>query len=77
MVRAEVTAASRAFYKEPGNDVTTVVAVPGLKGLKRGSRWCLCASHRVAAVEADRAPRRLVSATHEPVFKHAPGDMGK
>lgn len=54
-----------AFSKGRGNDLSTPMPAYGFPGLKPGDRWCLCAPRWQEALEAGRAPRVLLRATHE------------
>jgi hypothetical protein len=58
------TADFLAFSKARGNDLSTPVPEYGFPGLKPGDRWCLCAARWQEALEADAAPRVVLSATH-------------
>ena len=53
------------FSKSQGNDLSTPAAAFGFAGLQPGDRWCLCAPRWQEALEADRAPRVVLRATHE------------
>ncbi len=53
------------FSRERGNDLSTPVPEYEFPGLKPGDRWCLCASRWGEALQAGRAPRVAVRATHE------------
>jgi uncharacterized protein (DUF2237 family) len=64
-VCAIVTAAFLAFSKGKGNDLSTPRPEFGFAGLKPGDRWCLCAPRWQEALEAGRAPRVVLDATHE------------
>ena len=48
-----------------GNDLSTPLPDFGFPGLKPGDRWCLCAARWQEALEANAAPRVVLSATHE------------
>ena len=48
-----------------GNDLSTPMPELGFPGLKPGDRWCLCAPRWQEALEANRAPRVVLRATHE------------
>jgi uncharacterized protein (DUF2237 family) len=61
----EVTAEFLAFSKARGNDLSTPRPEFGFPGLEPGDRWCLCATRWLEAFEAGRAPRVVLSATHE------------
>ena len=64
-VCVEVTAEFLAFSKSRGNDLSTPQPDFGFPGLEPGDRWCLCAERWREAFEAGRAPRVILSATHE------------
>jgi uncharacterized protein (DUF2237 family) len=64
-VCAQVTAAFLAYSKENGNDLVTPVPAFDFPGLKPGDRWCLCSARWQEALEAGRAPRVFLRATHE------------
>ena len=64
-VCAEVTAEFLAFSKSQGNDLSTPRPEFGFKGLVPGDRWCLCAGRWQDALDADKAPRVVLRATHE------------
>jgi uncharacterized protein (DUF2237 family) len=53
------------FSKSRGNDLSTPLPDYGFPGLKEGDRWCLCAPRWQEALDAGRAPRVVLSATHE------------
>jgi hypothetical protein len=54
-----------AFSKRVGNDLSTPRPEYGFPGLKPGDRWCLCAARWAEALDAGRAPRVVLDATHE------------
>jgi uncharacterized protein (DUF2237 family) len=60
-----MTAEFLAFSKARGNDLSTPQPDYDFPGLKPGDRWCLCAVRWREALEAGRAPRVILSATHE------------
>jgi len=64
-VCVEVTSEFLAFSKARGNDLSTPLPDFGFPGLKPGDRWCLCAARWQEALEANAAPRVVLSATHE------------
>jgi uncharacterized protein (DUF2237 family) len=64
-VCAIMTAEFLAFSKEAGNDLSTPAPEFGFPGLKAGDRWCLCAARWQQALEAGKAPRVALTATHE------------
>ncbi len=53
------------YSKSCGNDLSTPVPQFGFPGLKPGDRWCLCAPRWLDALQAGRAPRVVLRATHE------------
>jgi uncharacterized protein len=57
------------FSRSRGNDLSTPVPEYGFPGLKRGDRWCLCAPRWREALEAGRAPRVVLRATHAGALK--------
>ena len=64
-VCAVMTAEFLAYSKSVGNDLSTPRPEFGFMGLKPGDRWCLCAPRWQQALEAGRAPRIVLRATHE------------
>jgi len=58
------TAEFLAFSKSVGNDLSTPMPAYGFPGLVPGDRWCLCAPRWQEALEAERAPRVVLRATH-------------
>jgi uncharacterized protein (DUF2237 family) len=64
-VCAVVTAEFLEFSKSRGNDLSTPIPQFGFAGLKAGDRWCLCAPRWQEALDAGRAPRVVLRATHE------------
>ena len=58
------------FSKSCGNDLSTPMPQFGFPGLRPGDRWCLCAPRWREALEADRAPRVVLRATHEGALEH-------
>jgi hypothetical protein len=59
------TAEFLAYSKSRGNDLSTPMPEYGFAGLGPGDRWCLCAPRWQEALEAERAPRVVLRATHE------------
>ena len=53
------------FSQSRGNDLSTPMPDFGFPGLKAGDRWCLCAPRWQEALEAGRAPRVVLRASHE------------
>lgn len=60
-----MTDAFLAFSRSRGNDLSTPMPEYGFPGLRPGDRWCLCAPRWQEALEAGRAPRVVLRATHE------------
>ena len=60
-----VTEAFLEFSRSRGNDLSTPMPEFGFPGLKEGDRWCLCAPRWQEALEACKAPRVVLRATHE------------
>jgi uncharacterized protein (DUF2237 family) len=58
------------FSKSRGNDLSTPVPEFGFVGLKPGDRWCLCAPRWQEALQAGRAPRVVLRASHEGSLIH-------
>jgi uncharacterized protein len=58
------------FSKSRGNDLSTPVPEFGFAGLKPGNRWCLCAPRWQEALQAGRAPRVALRASHEGALSH-------
>ncbi len=63
-VCAQLTAEFLQFSKSRGNDLLTPVPEYNFPGLKPGDCWCLCASRWKEAMDAECAPRVVLSATH-------------
>jgi uncharacterized protein (DUF2237 family) len=63
-VCAVMTVGFLEFSKSCGNDLSTPVPEFGFPGLKPGDRWCLCAPRWQEALQAGRAPRVVLRATH-------------
>jgi uncharacterized protein (DUF2237 family) len=69
-VCAVMTPAFLDFSKSRGNDLSTPQPQLGFSGLKPGDRWCLCAQRWQEALEANKAPRVVLRATHEAALKY-------
>jgi uncharacterized protein (DUF2237 family) len=65
------TAEFLEFSMSCGNDLSTPVPEFGFAGLKPGDRWCLCAPRWQEALQAGRAPRVVLRATHEGALSYA------
>ena len=64
VVCVRVTADFLEFSKSRGNDLSTAMPEFGFPGLKPGDQWCLCAARWQEALEAGKAPRGVLQATH-------------
>lgn len=71
-VCVELTAEFLAFSREAGNDLSTPVPEFEFPGLNAGDRWCLCALRWVEALQAGRAPRVVLEATHARTLEFVP-----
>lgn len=71
-VCAVVTAEFLEWSRTVGNDLSTPRPEFGFPGLRPGDRWCLCAPRWVEALEAGKAPRLILEATHERTLDYAP-----
>ena len=58
------------FSKSRGNDLATPAPEFGFPGLQAGDRWCLCAPRWAEALEAGKAPRVVLRATHETALRY-------
>jgi uncharacterized protein (DUF2237 family) len=65
-----MTAEFLAFSRAAGNDLSTPVPQFGFPGLRPGDRWCLCAPRWQEALDADAAPRVVLTATHEGALRY-------
>src|SRR5947208_2516124 len=65
-----LTAEFLEFSKSRGNDLSTPMPEFGFAGLKPDDRWCLCAPRWQEALDAGRAPRVVLRATHEGALRH-------
>ncbi len=63
-VCAVVTDEFLTFSAEVGNDLATPRPEFGFPGLKDGDQWCLCADRWAEALEAGKAPKVVLAATH-------------
>jgi uncharacterized protein (DUF2237 family) len=70
VICAEVSEAFLAFSRARGNDLSTPRPELGFAGLMPGDRWCLCAARWQEALEAGKAPRVALRATHERALEH-------
>jgi len=69
-VCVEVTDVFLEFSRSRGNDLSTPLPEFGFPGLKAGDRWCLCAPRWQEALEAGKAPRVVLRATHEGALEY-------
>lgn len=63
-VCVEADAEFLAFSREAGNDLSTPMPEYDFPGLKPGDQWCLCVTRWQQALEAGKAPRVRLEATH-------------
>lgn len=68
-VCAVVTAEFLEFSRARGNDLSTPRPEYQFPGLQPGDRWCLCATRWREALEAGKAPKVLLAATHEATLR--------
>ncbi len=64
-VCAQMTEEFLAYTKSKGNDLTSPNPNYQFPGLKEGDFWCLCALRWKEALEAGKAPKVKLEATHE------------
>ena len=64
LVCIEADAEFLEFSSAVGNDLSTPMPQYHFPGLKPGDRWCLCVQRWKQALEAGRAPRVHLEATH-------------
>lgn len=64
-----------AFSKSVGNDLSTPMPAYAFPGLKAGDRWCLLAPRWIEALEAGKAPRIILAATHEMLLTYVEIDV--
>jgi len=69
-VCAVMTAAFLEYSKSCGNDLSTPMPDYGFPGLKPDDRWCLCAPRWQEALDAGKAPRVVLRATHEGALEY-------
>ena len=65
----QATEAFLEFSKARGNDLSTPVPAFEFPGLRAGDRWCLCAARWKEALDAGKAPKVVMRATHESVLE--------
>jgi uncharacterized protein (DUF2237 family) len=53
------------YSRSVGNDLSTPHPAFQFAGLKPGDRWCLCAPRWTEALQAGKAPKVALRATHE------------
>ena len=70
IICCEMTAEFLAFSKLRGNDLSTPRPEMAFPGLKPGDRWCLVAPRWVEALNAGKAPRVALLATHEGALRY-------
>ena len=60
------------FSRASGNDLSTPNADSAFPGIKPGDRWCLCAARWREAWEAGKAPRVVLTASHQNTLRVVP-----
>jgi uncharacterized protein len=63
------------FSRDRGNDLSTPRPEYRFPGLEPGDRWCLCASRWKEAWAAGKAPKVVLTATHEATLQFVPLDV--
>jgi hypothetical protein len=71
LVCAVMTDDFLAFSKTQGNDLSTPMPNYDFPGLVAGDRWCLCASRWKEALDAGKAPKVVLAATHASALEYA------
>ena len=66
-----------AFSQAAGNDLSTPMPAFGFPGLKPGDCWCLCAARWKEALDAGKAPKVRLAATHEVTLEIVPLELLK
>ena len=69
VVCVRVTADFLAYSKSRGNDLSTPAPEFGFPGLNPGDQWCLCAARWQEALQAGKAPKVVLQATHAAALK--------
>ena len=69
-VCVEVTAEFLKFSKAAGNDLSTPHPEYRFPGLQPGDRWCICLPRWIEALEAGKAPKIVLEATHMSAIEH-------
>lgn len=64
VVCVQVTDEFLRFSAEQGNDLSTARPEFRFPGLQAGDRWCLCAARWREALQAGKAPKVILQATH-------------
>jgi uncharacterized protein (DUF2237 family) len=72
VVAAVVTDEFLEYTRAQGNDLSTPKPQWGFPGLKAGDGWCLCAMRWAEAEAAGKAPKVVLSATHEKAARMVP-----
>jgi len=58
------------FSASMGNDLSTPMPAAGFTGLNPGDQWCLCAPRWQEALEANCAPKVVLTSTHIGALNH-------
>ena len=72
LVCAIMTEEFLTFSKAKGNDLSTPRPEYAFPGLKAGDRWCLCLERWKEANAAGKAPKVVLSATHQMALERVP-----
>jgi uncharacterized protein len=76
-VCVRVDAEFLAFSQAAGNDLSTPMPAFGFPGLKPGDCWYLCAARWKEALDAGKAPKVRLAATHEVTLEIVPLELLK
>ena len=71
----EATQEFLEFSRFRGNDLSTPMPEFGFPGLKPGDRWCLCAARWLEAQAHARAPKVLLTRTHQRALEIVPLEL--
>ena len=72
LVCAIMTEEFLTFSRAKGNDLSTPRPEYAFPGLKAGDRWCLCLERWKEANAAGKAPKVVLSATHQMALERVP-----
>jgi len=69
VICAVMTIAFLEFSASRGNDLSTPMPAYEFPGLNPGDHWCLCLRRWIEAMQAGKAPKVDLEATHENVLE--------